>query len=67
MLSYGEIQMEKEFSVKVFPLEKNKEEKLKEELIGLVEVQKQTTKTENNLVLPQMIHQTPIVWKQENM
>ena len=65
MLSYGEIQMEKEYLVKVFPLEKNKEEKLKEELIGLVEVQKQTTKTENNLVLPQMIHQTPIVWKQE--
>ncbi len=64
-LSYGEIQIEKEFPVKVYPLEKSEEEKLKEELLGLVEEQKETAKTEEKLVLPQMIHQTQIVWKQQ--
>lgn len=66
LLSYKEIQIEKEIKIKVFPLEKSDEEKLKDELLGQIEVQKENTRTEDIFTLPQVLNHTQIVWKQRN-
>lgn len=66
VLSYKEMRMEKEIAVMVFPVEKSNEEKLREELLGQIEVQKEKTRTEDTLILPQELNHIPIVWRQQN-
>ena len=63
VLSCQELQIKKEISVKVFPKEKTEKERIKDELLILVEQQKDKSKSEEYLELPSRLDNTEIIWK----
>lgn len=64
-LSYNNIQIKKQIPVKVFPRQKTENEKVKEELLTLVEQQKASTKSSDFLELPESLNDTKIVWREK--
>lgn len=63
-LSYGEISWEKEITVTIFPQEMSEEERLKKELVLLVEQEEQNSLTEPYFSLPETLENTEIQWKE---
>lgn len=63
-LSYGELSREKEITVTIFPQEMSEEERLKKELVLLVEQEEQNSLTEPYFSLPESLENTEILWKE---
>ena len=66
VLEYEGMQIKEQIPVRVYPKEQTREEKIKERLSVLIEENKEKTKMNTYLELPQFIDQKEIVWKESS-
>lgn len=64
ILEYEGIQIKEQIPVRVYPREQTREEDIKERLSALIEENKEKTKMDEYLELPQFMDQEEIVWKE---